>query len=171
MANNSAYQTTGAFYQNNQHPSYQFNTTDNRTQPYQYPNNQQINTQIQQTQQTQQQTIPQRTYIPGRMVTGENDIIAAEVPMDGNHAIFVQQDFKKIYAKTWGNDGYIHTTVFVAEEDQNRNQRQVDPFAMIMARLDGIENQIKSQHQQKPYYRNNRNKQRQDQNKEDKSNA
>ncbi len=100
----------------------------------------------------------QTTYIPGRMITKENDILPSEVPMDGNLGIFVQQDLKRIYAKTWGGDGLIHTNVYELVNGQGQSD-QNDPMKIILERLDRIEDTLKNGQKvvyRKPNYRNNK---------------
>lgn len=89
---------------------------------------------------TQTQPQQQYSYIPGRMVRDEQDIIAKEVPMDGSYGVFVQQDMQTIYAKTWGNDGYIHTNVYRLVNGQQEPQN--DPIAEILNRLQRIEERL-----------------------------
>lgn len=103
---------------------------------------------------------PQKTFIPGRMISQESDVIPGEVPMDGNYATFITQDMKQIYMKTWGNNGTIHTEVFANVTDQLSNniaQPQMDAMAAIMERLDTIEKYLKKPpyRSKKPYNKNN----------------
>lgn len=94
---------------------------------------------------------PQRTYIPGRIINDEREIIPDEVPMDGSFATFIQSDYKRIYTKKWGGDGLIHRNVYeLVEEDGQQSEQTQDPFALIMQRLDNIENSLRSNN--KPYY-------------------
>lgn len=95
---------------------------------------------------TQQTTPPRMSYIPGRMVTAERDIVANEIPMDGNLAVFIQQDLKRVYAKTWGGDGLIHTNVYdLVDPLQQNTEGKEDPIQVILSRLDSIEAAIKEQ--------------------------
>lgn len=94
----------------------------------------------------------QPTYIPGRMIMTENDIVANEVPMDGNYGTFIQQDLKAIYLKTWGKDGLIDTKTYqLVEDNQDRLQPQIDLYTEIMTRLDNIEKCLKTRPRKKPY--------------------
>lgn len=77
----------------------------------------------------------------GRFVQNEQEIKANEVPMDGTYTAFIQNDFQEVYVKTWGGDGMIHGQTYVPKTDRNTEQEQ-DPFALIMQRLDGIEQSL-----------------------------
>lgn len=121
-----------------------------------YNNWQSQNTQIgvtQPTQQMQQTAYPQigqtqypvQQMLPGRIIQQESDIVAREVPNDGNFAVFVQSDLKRIYAKTWGGDGLIHTNVY---ELANGQEKEPDTMDMILQRLDNIEKKL---NEQRPY--------------------
>lgn len=109
--------------------------------------NAQIGVQQQQVQQTQQMAYPQigqtqypvQQMLPGRIIKQESDIVAREVPNDGNFAVFVQQDLQRIYAKTWGGDGLIHTNVY---ELVNGQEKEPDLMTMILQRLDNIEKKL-----------------------------
>lgn len=78
--------------------------------------------------------------IPGRVVQNEGAIRPNEIPMDGNFGTFIQADLSGIYLKTWGNDGLIHTNYYKLTSPID-NQSQ-GPLAMIMTRLDAIENAL-----------------------------
>lgn len=104
---------------------------------------------------------PRATYIPGRMIQQEEEIIPSEVPMNGDYATFISQDMKRIYMKTWGKDGLIHTEVFENVTDRMNSgmnqQPQMDALAAIMARLDEIEKCLKRPPRppKKPYNKQN----------------
>lgn len=148
------------FYGNNYQPNYvqrmQAQPGSAMTMPgnnySMQPQNQMYGTQpMMQT--SQPQPMQQPSYIQGRVINTENDILPNEVPNDGNFAVFVQGDMQRIYAKTWGKDGLIQTEVF---ERVNQLQPQEgikeDPFGLIMERLDNIEKMVKNQNRyQKPY--------------------
>lgn len=91
---------------------------------------------------------PVQQMLPGRIIQQESDIVAREVPNDGNFAVFVQQDLQKIYAKTWGGDGRIHTNVY---ELVNGQEKEPDLMAVILQRLDNIEKTLKETQQYRPY--------------------
>ena len=107
-------------------------------------------------QQMQQSSYPQmgqpqypvQQMLPGRIIQQEADIVAREVPNDGNFAVFVQQDLQRIYAKTWGGDGRIHTNVY---ELVNGQEKEPDLMAIILQRLDNIEKTLKETQQYRPY--------------------
>ena len=82
----------------------------------------------------------QPSYIRGRMVDGETEIMPAEVPNDGNYAIFIQKNRKAIYAKTWSPSGLIETNVYVPEDERNAQLQNL--LNTIMQRLDNIESAL-----------------------------
>lgn len=115
----------------------------------------------------------QNSYLPGRMVNSENDVIPGELPMDGTYEIFVQNDGKMIYAKTIGGDGKVKTLCYTLIEDaqqhpssqnqsvpsqevnQSQNNQQNDVLGNVQAalitvlqRLDALETNM-SQYQSK----------------------
>lgn len=89
----------------------------------------------------------QPTYILGKMIESEKDVVAGEVPNDGSYGTYIQRDLKRIYMKTWGGNGLIDTKVFELVEPgvQNMENTQVDPaMQMILERLDNIERMVKN---------------------------
>lgn len=88
---------------------------------------------------------PVQQMLPGRIIKQESDIVAREVPNDGNFAVFVQSDLQRVYAKTWGGDGLIHTNVY---ELVNGQEKEPDTMAMILQRLDNIEKKL---NESRPY--------------------
>lgn len=99
-------------------------------------------------------TSPTRpSYILGRVVMSESDILPNEVPMDGNFGTFVQQDLKRIYAKTWGVDGRIYTNIYELVTPNQTGETKTDPgLEAVMGRLDDIDKAIKEIIKDRPYY-------------------
>lgn len=78
----------------------------------------------------------QRPIIPirGRIVTSEQDIVPAEIPMDGSICLFMTEDCKKVIAKQWNSNGVL--------------------TGELKAQLDRIENMLKRQgHQNKSRFK------------------
>lgn len=102
------------------------------------------------------------SFLPGRVIREERDIVPNEIPMDGNIGVFVQQDLQRIYAKTWGGDGLIHTNLYeLVIPNQQNGEPKEDPMTLILERLDRIEESLKrdkqryqSDRKQKKPYRN-----------------
>lgn len=91
----------------------------------------------------QQMNSPQQRSIglsSGRMIQTEEEIIPNEIPMDGNLGVFVQNDLKQIFLKTWGGDGVIRTNRYVLVDENAPAKDETSPFDLIMKRLDDIEN-------------------------------
>lgn len=56
----------------------------------------------------QQPIIP----IRGRIVTSEQDIVPAEIPMDGSICLFMTEDCKSIIAKQWNSNGVLQSLIY-----------------------------------------------------------
>lgn len=83
------------------------------------------------------------TFLKGRVVNDENDIMAAEIPNTKEKAYFVQSDEKVIYAKRFAGDGNVYTDYYVkVDPNQQPENNQPDPIQMIMERLDRIEKRL-----------------------------
>lgn len=123
---------------------------------YNYPSNYYSPPVSNANQMMQSQTTNQQTpSLLGRMVGTETDIVPNEVPMDGNVGFFVQNDLKRIYAKSWGRDGNIYTNVYelVTPGTPETTETQ-NGFDLILERLDKIEQSLKRS-QNKSYHKNN----------------
>lgn len=92
------------------------------------------------------QNTVQQTYILGRVINEEKDVVAGEVPNDGTYGTYIQSDFKRIYMKTWGGNGLIDTRVYELVEPGApvADPNQIDPMQMILQRLDNIEKMVKN---------------------------
>lgn len=88
-----------------------------------------------------QATTIKPSYILGRVVGDEKEIVAGEVPNDGTYATYIRSDLKQIYMKTWGGNGLVETKVFDLVEPSNQtiNPSQPDAMQLILERLDNIE--------------------------------
>ena len=68
---------------------------------------------LSQLQMMQQNMQPQQfTGLNGRVVDSVDNIMASDVPMDGNFAIFPKRDMSEISVKYWTGEGKIATIVF-----------------------------------------------------------
>lgn len=56
----------------------------------------------------------QRPIIPirGRIVTSEQDIVPAEIPMDGSICLFMTEDCKRVIAKQWNSNGVLQSIIY-----------------------------------------------------------
>lgn len=90
-----------------------------------------------------------------RNVQSEMDILPNEIPMNGQIAIFVQNDLKTIYAKTWANGQYL-TNVYqlLSPETEANQENNQNDTKLILERLNQLEETIKQQ-RPKPYYNRN----------------
>lgn len=104
-----------------------------------------------QVQQPQQQT--QQIGLNCRVIDDFNSIVANDVPMDGNGAVFMKRDASEVQWRNWSANGTIQTTVYKPVQPENQSEGanipQMDFNALnedvralrddIMARLDSIE--------------------------------
>lgn len=110
----------------------------------------QIQTQAQPQQQSQQ------IGLNCRVIDDFNAIVANDVPMDENGAVFMKRDASEVQWRNWAANGTIQTTVYkpIQPENQseNANIQQTDFNALnedvralredILARLDSIEKSV-----------------------------
>lgn len=54
-----------------------------------------------------------RTVIPCGVVTDQDEIRPADIPMDKGFGMFMRRDLEEIYIKQWGNDGKINTRCYI----------------------------------------------------------
>ena len=89
---------------------------------------------------------PSYPTLPGKLISSMQDIKPNEIPFDGSPSIFPASDFSCIFVKAWGQDGNIQTVKYVPEQQQQPAQQQQvsTEYASIIARIDELENFIKS---------------------------
>lgn len=85
----------------------------------------------------------QRTYLNGKYISGENDILPAEIPMDGNRSYFPYVDEGKIIVKYWDSNGKIVTRTYVLDENVTPDN-QTDILESINSRFDMLEKLLNS---------------------------
>lgn len=99
--------------------------------------------------------------LPGKIITSMQDIKPNEIPFDGSPSIFPASDFSCIFVKAWGQDGNIQTVKYVPEQQQQPSQQPSNEYGLIMEKLAGIEEFMKSN-----LYKNNAPQQNRKPNKE-----
>lgn len=77
-----------------------------------------------------------------RVVHSEADIQPGDVPTDGSYCIFIRDDLKEIYIKTWGFNGYEGNTYTLLVDTPPVQNEGSDPLQEIMARLERIESYV-----------------------------
>lgn len=83
--------------------------------------------------------------LPGKLINSLQDVKPNEIPFDGSPSIFPASDFSCIFVKAWGQDGNIQTVKYVPEQQQQPSQQQPsNEYASIIARIDGLEEFMKS---------------------------
>ena len=102
--NNNPYQQQMNSYMP-QYPAYQYNQMGNMQQRYQ-----------------PQQEFQMQSGLFGKVVQDAENIIPSDVPMNGAVAFFPKSDLSEIYAKQWGTDGKISTSVFKTVLADNPNK-------------------------------------------------
>lgn len=114
---------------------------------------QQIDQMYPQYQQQQMPQMQQSGAINGRVVDSIDSVMANEVPMTGEVALFPTRDMQSIYAKQWQSDGTIKTVRYALINDMenmssdNKEQAQSLSDSLtegIMERLNSIEQKIDS---------------------------
>lgn len=103
------------------------------------------------------------TYLPGRTVNEEREVVFGEVPTDGTYSFFVQSDFQRIFAKTVDHKGQISTRHYKyigtsPEDNVYENEAKIDPMNDILDRLNRIEVMLQKQNRpgNKPNYNKNK---------------
>lgn len=96
----------------------------------------------------------QRTYLNGKYISGENDILPSEVPMDGNRSYFPFVDEGKIIVKYWDSNGKIVTKVYVLDEAV-RTDNQPDILESINSRFDMLEKLLNNKLNNQNFKHNN----------------
>lgn len=100
--------------------------------------------------------IPQ---LNGRFVNGLEEITPSEVPMDGNCAIFPQNDYKCVYVRMWNGQGELKTLKFIPEpakevekiEPKESSQEILNTLqSTVLQRLDSMESNLEKLIQRKP---------------------
>lgn len=94
----------------------------------------------------QQPIIP----IRGRIVTSEQDIVPAEIPMDGSICLFMTEDCKSIIAKQWNSNGVLQSLIYSPSSNEQAQSecQNGDSTGELKAQLDRIENMLKRQNHQ-----------------------
>lgn len=84
----------------------------------------------------------QRPIIPirGRIVTSEQDIVPAEIPMDGSICLFMTEDCKKVIAKQWNSNGVLQSIIYsISSNEQAQSECQNgDNTGSVKMRANGI---------------------------------
>lgn len=100
----------------------------------------------------QQPIIP----IRGRIVTSEQDIMPAEIPMDGSICLFMTEDCKSVIAKQWNSNGVLQSIIYSPSSNEQAQSecQNGDSTEELKAQLDRIENMLKQQgHQNKSRFK------------------
>ncbi|UNI72536.1 MAG: hypothetical protein [Chaetfec virus UA24_144] len=73
-----------------------------------------------------QQASSQPNYISGRIVKDQNEIMPSETPMNGSVTFFPVEDYSRIYAKSWDNNGTLMTVTYVPEKPVSEEKSNSD---------------------------------------------
>ena len=102
--------------------------------------------QLQNMQQNLQQPQQQTVYLNGRMVDSVESIVASEVPMDGNFAVFPKRDMSEVYLKYWTGEGKIATVIFKPISETYPStltyDQQKAQFEGFAASLEGLSDKV-----------------------------
>lgn len=88
---------------------------------------------------------PQKPIIPinGRIVDSEQDIMPAEIPMDGSICLFMTSDCKSIIAKQWDSNGTLQSIIYEPSAPAPKEQSQNCSYEGLKEQLDRIEGMLK----------------------------
>lgn len=92
--------------------------------------------QIQPQEQPQQQS--QQIGLNCRVIDDFNAIVANDVPMDGNGAVFMKRDASEVQWRNWAANGTIQTTVYKPVQPENQSENANIPQIDFNALNDGI---------------------------------
>lgn len=94
-------------------------------------------------QQLSPQVSQEPSYLPGKIVRDETEILAKDVPADGSVAVFIMQDLSKIIARQVNVRGTIDELTYVLERAPEPRQQENDILPVILERFDNIEGMLK----------------------------
>ena len=80
----------------------------------------------------------QRPIIPirGRIVTSEQDIAPAEIPMDGSICLFMTEDCKKVIAKQWNSNGVLQSIIYSISSNEQAQSEFADQMKLRYGYMD-----------------------------------
>lgn len=88
---------------------------------------------------------PQPTFL-GRFVDRIDEVLPAEVPMDGRVALFPSKSLDSMWLRAWNKDGQLMTFHYILDPNQGSSvpqPTQTDNFqSQIMERLDELERRL-----------------------------
>lgn len=87
----------------------------------------------------QQPIIP----IRGRIVTSEQDIVPAEIPMDGSICLFMTEDCKSIIAKQWNSNGVLQSLIYSPSSNEQAAINKLELTASQCAQNQYLVNQLR----------------------------
>lgn len=95
----------------------------------------------------------QRTYLNGKYIQNENDILPAEIPMDGNRSYFPSADETYILVKFWDSNGKIQTRKYLAESIPQEIKPDIyETLGSINSKIDELRNYLNKSNQ-KPQFK------------------
>lgn len=93
-----------------------------------------------------QMTQPMQSSIAGRQVNNFAEIVANDVPLNGQIAVFPKSDLSEVQIKRWGSDGMIITNTYrvcdAPVEPQQLTEPQPDLLEVINGRFDELKSLI-----------------------------
>lgn len=87
-----------------------------------------------------------RSMLPGRMISGLNDMRPQDVPMDGTPAFFPQNDGKYIYVKLFDENCNLKTFRYVVDTEPIKEpipEKPTDPMLLMQSLVDKLDNMQK----------------------------
>lgn len=79
-----------------------------------------------------------RPVVSCGIISSQDEIKPADIPMDGGFGMFMEKDFSAIYIKQWQSDGKIYTKRFVEDEEEPEEVVvSPAPSEEMMSKIDG----------------------------------
>ena len=81
--------------------------------------------------------------IRGRIVTSEQDIVPAEIPMDGSICLFMTEDCKSVIAKQWNSNGVLQSIIYSPSSNEQAAINKLELTASQCAQNQYLVNQLR----------------------------
>lgn len=103
----------------------------------------------------QQPQNPNAVGMNWRFVNSPDEVLPAEIPMNGAIGVFVASDLSAVYLKQWNRQGGIDTVVYQVQKPELpvdiTKQRETSPeFQQIMVRMDEMMDLLDTMRQPQP---------------------
>lgn len=94
----------------------------------------------------------QKTYLMGKYIQDESDILPAEIPMDGNRSYFPSADENYILVKYWDSNGKIQTRKYTADTVPQEIKPDIyETLGSMNSKIDELRNLLSRNNQKPPF--------------------